>query len=120
MADVRDLNLPGGSIDAAFLNACYPDIIDKTGAFFNLSRMMKAEGRIVISHPLGKAFILSLKEGDPFPLDEFPKEPEVGALLKPFGFEIETFIDTYRTRALHFGSHEMKVQDGLNLFEKTH
>jgi len=54
---------------------------------------MKAEGRIVISHPLGKAFILSLKESLPFPLDEFPKEPEVGALLKPFGLKIETFID---------------------------
>ena len=93
MADVRDLSLPGGSIDAAFLNACYPNIVDKTGAFSNLSRMMKDEGRIVISHPLGKAFILSLKEEVPFPLDEFPKEPEVGALLKPFGFEIETFID---------------------------
>ena len=93
MADVRDLNLPGGSIDAAFLNACYPNIVDKTGVFSNLSRMMKGEGRIVIRHPLGKAFILSLKEKVPFPLDEFPKETEVGALLKPFGFEIEMFID---------------------------
>ena len=55
--------------------------------------MMKGEGRIVIRHPLGKAFILSLKEKVPFPLDEFPKETEVGALLKPFGFEIEMFID---------------------------
>jgi len=93
MADIRDLNLPEGSIDAAFLNACYPNIVDKPGAFSNLSRMMKAEGRIVISHPLGKAFILSLKEIVPFPLDEFPKKPEAVALLKPFGFEIETFID---------------------------
>ena len=93
MADIRDLNLPGGSIDAAFLNACYPNIVNKASAFSNLSRMMKAEGRIVISHPLGKAFILSLKEIVPFPLDEFPKKPEAGALLKPFGFEIETFID---------------------------
>jgi hypothetical protein len=55
--------------------------------------MMKAEGRLVISHPLGKAFILSLKDRVPFPLDEFPKESEAGALFKSFGFEIETFID---------------------------
>lgn len=54
---------------------------------------MKAKGRIVISHPLGKAFILSLKKGVPFPLDEFPEKPEAGALLKPFGFKIETLID---------------------------
>ena len=93
MADVRDVSLPGDSIDVAFLNACYPNIVDKAGAFSNLRRMMKAQGRIVISHPLGKAFILTLKERLPFPLDEFPKEQEVGALLKPFGFEMETFID---------------------------
>ena len=93
LADVRDIKLPEGSIDAAFLNACYPNIVDKAGAFSNISRMMKAEGRIVISHPLGKAFIHSLRNGMPFPLDEFPEQPEAAALLEPFGFEIETFID---------------------------
>ena len=93
MADVRDLRLPEGSIDTVFINACYPNIVDKAGSFSNISRMMKAKGRIVISHPLGKAFILSLKNGVPFPLDEFPEELEAAALLQPFGFEIETFID---------------------------
>ncbi len=93
MADVRDLKLPKGSIDAAFLNACYPNIVDKAGAFTNISRMMKAEGRIMISHPLGKEFINSLKESAPFPLDDFPKEPEAYALLKPFGFILEKFVD---------------------------
>lgn len=93
LADVRDLNLPEGSIDAAFFNACYPNIVDKAGTFSNLSRMMKAKGRIVISHPLGKSFILTLKESVPFPLDEFPEKQQAAALLEPFGFEIETFID---------------------------
>ena len=93
MADVRDLKLPKGSIDVVFINACYPNIVDKAGAFSNISRMMKAKGRIVISHPLGKAFILLLKNRAPFPLDEFPEEPEADVLLKPFGFEIEMFID---------------------------
>jgi ubiquinone/menaquinone biosynthesis C-methylase UbiE len=93
MADVRDINLPADSIDVAFLNACYPNIVDKAGAFSNLGRMIKGKGRLVISHPLGKAFIRLLKEEVPFPLDEFPEEPEASALLKPFGFKIETFID---------------------------
>ncbi len=93
MADVRDLSLPEGSIDAAFINACYPNIVDKTGAFSNLSRMMKAKGRIVISHPMGKSFIRSLKEVVSFPLDDFPEKAEANDLFKPFGFEIETFID---------------------------
>jgi ubiquinone/menaquinone biosynthesis C-methylase UbiE len=93
LADVRDLSLPEGSIDVVFINACYPNIVDKIGAFANLSRMMKPEGRIVISHPLGKGFIHSLKESIPFPLDDFPDEQEADALLKPFGFNIENFID---------------------------
>jgi len=93
MKDIRDLNLIEGSINVVFINACYPNIVDKAGAFSNINRMLKAEGRVVISHPLGKAFILSLRDAAPFPLDEFPEKPEAYALLKPFGFEIETFID---------------------------
>ena len=93
LADVRDVRLPDQCIDEAFINACYPNIVDKAGAFSNISRMMKTKGRLVISHPLGKAFISSLKNSMPFALDDFPEEPEASALLKPFGFEIETFID---------------------------
>jgi len=93
VADVRDLRLPDSSIDVVFINACYPNIVDKTGAFRNLSRMMTPEGRMVISHPLGKSFIRSLSVRASFPLDEFPKKTEAVRLLKPFGFEIETFID---------------------------
>jgi ubiquinone/menaquinone biosynthesis C-methylase UbiE len=96
MADVRDLTLPEGSIDSVFINACYPNIADKAGAFSNINRMLKEKGRIVISHPLGKAFILKLINRVSYPLDEFPEESAAGALLKPFGFEIETFIDEPR------------------------
>jgi SAM-dependent methyltransferase len=93
MADVRDLTLPNEGIDVVFINACYPNIVDKARAFSNINRMLKAQRRIVISHPLGKAFIISLRDATPFPLDEFPDEQEACFLLKPFGFEIETYID---------------------------
>ena len=92
-ADVRDLKLPESSIDVVFINACYGNIVDKTGAFTNLSRMLKPQGRMVISHPLGKTFIRSLSEGSPFPLDDFPEKSEAEKLFKPFGFRIKTFID---------------------------
>ena len=93
LADVRDLKLQTASIDVAFINACYPNIVDKAGAFSNLGRMMKPQGRMVISHPLGKNFILSLKKRAPFPLDEFPSGEEAGPLFEPFGFGMETLID---------------------------
>jgi len=96
LADVRDLRLTGTSIDVVFINACYPNIVDKTGAFSNLRRMLKHEGRMVISHPLGKSFIRSLSARAPFPLDDFPERSEADMLFKPFGLEIETFIDEPR------------------------
>ncbi|MDY6952202.1 MAG: hypothetical protein SWE60_11865, partial [Thermodesulfobacteriota bacterium] len=76
-----------------FVNACYPNIVDKGGSFANIGRMMKKGGRLVISHPMGKAFIDHLKPGSPFPLDDFPERPEAEALLGPQGFEIQTFVD---------------------------
>jgi hypothetical protein len=48
---------------------------------------------MVISHPLGKSFVHSLSGNISFHLDEFPKKSEAESLFKPFGFEIETFID---------------------------
>jgi len=91
--DVRDLRLPGSSIDVVFINACYGNIADKAGAFANIGQMMRAGGRMVISHPLGKSFIPSRRPRASFPLDDFPEKPEAERLFKPFGFEIETFID---------------------------
>ncbi|MBW1946063.1 MAG: methyltransferase domain-containing protein, partial [Deltaproteobacteria bacterium] len=44
VADNRDVNLIKGSIDVVFINACYPNIVDKAGAFSNINRMLKAEG----------------------------------------------------------------------------
>ena len=92
-ADVRDLDLPSQSLDVVFVNACYSNIADKRGSFSNISRMMKSGGRVVISHPMGKSFIDSLREKSPFSLDDFPNEAEAGTLFKPYGFKIEAFTD---------------------------
>lgn len=91
--DVKDLALPDASVDVVFINACYPNIADKKGAFENIARMMKVGGRMVISHPLGKAFIKKLKRNAPYPLDEFPDQSEAESLFRPFGFDIQKFID---------------------------
>jgi len=92
-ADVRDLTMPDGSIDVVFINACYPNIVDKNRSFANIGRMMKEGGRLVISHPMGKTFIDALRPGSPFPLDDFPEQLAAETLLKPHGFEIQEFVD---------------------------
>ena len=92
-ADVRDLDLPSRSIDAVFVNACYSNIADKHVSFKNISRMIKWSGRVVISHPMGKSFIDSLREKSPFPLDDFPTKTEAQTLFEPYGFHVEAFRD---------------------------
>ncbi|NVM23554.1 MAG: class I SAM-dependent methyltransferase [Desulfobacterales bacterium] len=91
--DVRDLSLPDDSVDVIFINACYPNIVDKHRSFGNISRMMKPGGRMVISHPMGKSFIDHLKDKSPFPLDDFPEKSRAKALLEAYGFDIIDFID---------------------------
>lgn len=93
LSDVRDLSLPAESIDAVFINACYPNIADKAGAFANIARMMKPGGRMVISHPLGKSFVDHLRETATYPLDDFPAKSEAKRLFAPYGFTITMLVD---------------------------
>ena len=92
--DVADLDLADGSLGVAFINACYPNIIDKHKAFTNLRRMFRPGGRLIISHPLGRSFVEILKKNLPFPLDDFPaEEAEAAELFAPYGFRVTLFID---------------------------
>jgi ubiquinone/menaquinone biosynthesis C-methylase UbiE len=93
LGDVRDLRLPDGSVDVVFVNACYPNIVDKLTAFSNMGRMVRPGGHLVISHPLGKSFIGVIKKGTPFPLDDFPEKALAESLFRAFGFSIKSFVD---------------------------
>jgi len=93
LSDARDLILPDASIDVVFMNACYPNIVDKKSTFANISRMTKPGGRMIISHPMGKAFIDLIRDETPFPLDDFPGKSKAERLMEPFGFKIKEFVD---------------------------
>ena len=92
--DISRLQLPDGSIDVVFLNACYPNILDKHTAFLKIKQMMRNGGRVVISHPMGRRFIEILKDKMPFPLDDFPADEMTARdLFDDYGFEVGTMID---------------------------
>jgi SAM-dependent methyltransferase len=93
VADIRDVALPEKSINIVFLNACFPNIVDKETSLANLSRMMIPKGRIVISHPLGKSFVNTIRHRSPFPLDDFPERSDAEVLFRRFGLTVETFVD---------------------------
>jgi SAM-dependent methyltransferase len=75
--DISRLQLPEGSVDVVFINACYPNIMDKHSAFRNISHIARHGARVVISHPMGRGFIEVLKDKMPFPLDDFPVDTEL-------------------------------------------
>ncbi len=105
--DVADLTLADGSLGVAFINACYPNIIDKHKAFTNLRRMLRVGGRLLISHPLGKSFVEILKKNLPFPLDDFPRdEAEATELFAPYGFRVTLFIDENEFYLLRLAADE--------------
>lgn len=91
--NVRDLPLPDDSLDAAFINACFSNIMDKSKSLDNLHRVLRRKGRLVVSHPMGRDFIIELKKYAPFHLDLLPDEAEARELSDRHGFEIVSFKD---------------------------
>jgi SAM-dependent methyltransferase len=91
--DIRRLSLPESIVDVVFVNACFPNIVDKKGSISNMARMMKLGGRMVISHPMGKSFIDEIKQKSPFPLDDFPDKREAQMQFEPHGLDLEMFVD---------------------------
>ncbi|HAA04091.1 MAG TPA: hypothetical protein DCZ69_18095 [Syntrophobacteraceae bacterium] len=93
LCDIKDLMLPDDSLDVAFINACFSNIVDKSRSLDNLYRLLCQKGRLVISHPLGRDFVVELKKHTPFHLDLLPDEAGARALMERHGFEIVSIRD---------------------------
>ena len=91
--DIRDVDLPEASIDAVFMNGMYGNIADKPGAIRNIMRMLRPGGRIVISHPEGRAYVDRLVRLEPFPITALPSRDEAHSFLGSFGLTVTQYID---------------------------
>src|SRR5574341_208637 len=49
------------SVDVVLMNAVYGNIADKPAAQRNVGRMLRPGGRLVVSHPEGRAFVDRLR-----------------------------------------------------------
>jgi ubiquinone/menaquinone biosynthesis C-methylase UbiE len=94
--DIYDLKLPAESVDVVFMNGMYGNIADKDGAVRNLVRMLRPGGRIVISHPEGRAYVEQLVKQDPYPITSLPTEDEAHAFLGSFGLTVRRYTDEER------------------------
>jgi SAM-dependent methyltransferase len=91
--DIRDLALPGTSIDVVFMNGMFGNIADKEGAIANIGRMLRSGGRVVISHPEGRAFVAGIARRDPFPITPLPSPEQAEALLVAAGLALRDYVD---------------------------
>ena len=92
-SDVADLPLQDASVDVAFLNAMFGNIADKPRACRNLSRILRPGGRMVVSHPEGRAFVEELRRTSPLAIESLPQRTQFQSLLQPLGLEVIAYRD---------------------------
>jgi ubiquinone/menaquinone biosynthesis C-methylase UbiE len=93
LCDVGDLDLAEDSLDVVFINGCFSNIVDKAKSLDHLYRLLRPRGRLIISHPLGREFIVELRKHAPFPLDLLPEEIAARDLLQEHGFKLAHYRD---------------------------
>ena len=72
--DIISLALASTSLDAIFMNGMYGNIADKPAACGNAARMLRSGGRLVVSHPEGRAFVDRLRATSDLFIESLPTE----------------------------------------------
>ena len=91
--DVVSLALASTSVHAIFINGMYGNIADKPAACSNAARMLGSGGRLVVSHPEGRAFVDQLRASSDLFIESLPTKEEFEALLEPLGLEVIAYRD---------------------------
>jgi SAM-dependent methyltransferase len=91
--DIALLSLPSESVDVIFMNAVYGNIADKPLACRNAARMLRAAGRLVVSHPEGRGFVDGLRDATGLFVESLPTRREFDVLLEPLGLSVTTYRD---------------------------
>jgi len=91
--DIVSLALASKSVDAIFMNGMYGNIADKPAACGNAARMLCSGGRLVVSHPEGRAFVDQLRATSDLFIESLPTEEEFEALLEPLDLEVIAYRD---------------------------
>jgi ubiquinone/menaquinone biosynthesis C-methylase UbiE len=93
-ADVVDIPLDQGPFGVVFCNAAFGNVYDQRETLEAIAGLLSPLGRLVISHPLGSAFVRRLKEGSPqYHLKDLPNEKQLRQLLDGTGLILAQFTD---------------------------
>jgi ubiquinone/menaquinone biosynthesis C-methylase UbiE len=91
--DIASLDLASTSVDAIFMNGMYGNIADKPAACRNAARMLRWGGRLVVSHPEGRAFVDQLRADSDLFIESLPNKKEFEGLLEPLALEVIAYRD---------------------------
>ena len=93
-ADVVDIAMEEASLDVVFCNAMFGNVYDQRETVEAIVRLLRPAGRLVISHPMGSAFVRRLKEGSPqYHLKELPDESSLTRMLEGTGLVLSQITD---------------------------
>jgi len=92
-ADVSLLSLPSDSVDVIFMNAMYGNIADKPRACGNAARILRVRGRLVVSHPEGRAFVDQLRDVTDLFVESLPTREQFDVILAPLGLDVVAYRD---------------------------
>jgi SAM-dependent methyltransferase len=92
MADVRQLPLPDGSVDAVLGSGLLPHLADPVAGLTELARVTRAGGRLALFHPIGRAALAARHGRAPDPGD-IRAEPAIRSLLTRTGWHPELVDD---------------------------
>ena len=120
-ADIASLTLDAASVDVIFMNAMYGNIADKPQACRNAARMLRPSGRLVVSHPEGRAFVDQLRMASDLFIESLPTREEFQTLLRPLGLEVVRYRDESKLYLMVAQKQKIRatpnsaVQNRLNL-----
>ncbi|WP_196221541.1 class I SAM-dependent methyltransferase [Sansalvadorimonas verongulae] len=81
--------------DAAWCNACFGNFYDQKAVIHKLTKQLKAGGKLLITHPLGRGFVQTLNRKDPsiVPGTLPPNRQEAVKLIEDSGLEIDSLLN---------------------------
>jgi SAM-dependent methyltransferase len=91
--DIVRSPVKAASLDVIFMNAMFGNIADKPAACSNAACALRPGGRLIVSHPEGRAFVDQLRAAGDLFIESLPGREEFQALLEPTGLEVVSYRD---------------------------
>jgi len=94
LGDVVDLPAWLGPFHAVFFNACFGNVFEQRDTLARTALLTCHGGHMVLSHPLGRAYVHRLHQADPVIVPhELPDEPALRTLISGLPLRLVSLVD---------------------------